>query len=191
MQRSDPALPTREWVSNRWEAEGGSGEWCGAVTQTKACKTSGTPHPQKASATRPRSCCPVPHIAAGFGVSPGRAAEPLVGQQTCFPPRAGKPLASARSSVARQCREPVGDRPAFPGAGQRGTAPQTSRRFSCFILGKCKWALLPERHLKDRQPWADFPNGQPDHVLASRFEEFKNQNGRSGTLWIWWFDFFF
>lgn len=83
--RSDAALPTQERASKRWEAERGCEERRGAVTQTEACKISAPPPPQKKQPPPlPSSCFPAPHIAAGVDVSPGRAAEHLARQQTCF-----------------------------------------------------------------------------------------------------------
>lgn len=114
------------------------------------------------------SCPPLPPLAVvPFPTSPLGLTSPQKGQ-----------LSSSRDSktrfgqgnVLRAEKHPVGahslvtTRSPFPSAGHCGTAPQTSRKkLSCFMVGRCNWALLPERLLKDHQPWVDFP----DCILAS------------------------
>lgn len=59
--------------------------------------------------------------------------------------------------------------PPFPGAAQQGTTAQTSRIFSCFVMGRCCLRGV----WKDFQPWVGLPNVQPDLAVTSQFEESK------------------
>lgn len=142
------------------------GKWRMAVKNgchtDQGVQTSSTTQ-KAAAAPPPRSCRLVPHITAGVDISPGRVSEHLAGQQTHFGQgnmlRAEKRPVSTHSSVTAHVP--------FPSAGQRGTTPQNSRKkFSCFMVGRCNWVLLPEGLLKYHQPWVDFP----DCILTSRFE---------------------
>lgn len=133
--RSDAALPTQERASKRWEAEHGCEERRGAVTQTEACKISAPPPPKKSSPPpSPRAAFLLPTSLLGLMSPQGGQLSILPGSKPVFWARGGQHPVSVRCSAVRQCRELVGD---CPGAGQRGTAPQTSGNLSCFVGGRC------------------------------------------------------
>lgn len=68
--------------------------------------------------------------------------------------------------------------PPFLGAAQRGTTAQTSRMFSCFVMGRCCLRGV----WKDYQFWVGLPNVQPDLAVTSQFEESKARMINKGWL---------
>lgn len=93
------------------------------------------PPPKKSSPPpSPRAAFLLPTSLLGLMSPQGGQLSILPGSKPVFWARGGQHPVSVRCSAVRQCRELVGD---CPGAGQRGTAPQTSGNLSCFVGGRC------------------------------------------------------